>query len=96
MKKHFALLLLFLPMMAFAQNKNVMTPELLWSLGRVSALGLSPDNQTLLYQVTTADVAENKSSHRFYFVSLKDDKATETHVFDNKDFVQWDKNGLYA
>lgn len=96
MKKHFALLLLFLPMMAFAQNKNVMTPELLWSLGQVSALGVSPDNQTLLYQVTTPNVAENNSSQRFYFVSLKDDKATETHVFDNKSFVQWDKNGLYA
>lgn len=96
MKKHFALLLFFLPVMAFAQNKKVMTPELLWSLGRVSALSASPDNQTLLYQVTSTDITENSSSQRFYFVNLKEDKATETHIFDNKNFVQWDNNGLYA
>lgn len=95
MKKNLALLFLLLPMTLFAQNQ-VMTPELLWSLGRVSAVGVSPDNQTLVYQVTTIDVATEKSSHQYYFTDLNSGKAQQMLVLNEKEFVQWDKNGLYA
>lgn len=47
-----------------------MTPELLWSLGRVSAIGLSKDNKNVVYQVTTFNIDENKSSRKFYTIPL--------------------------
>ena len=40
---------------------QTMTPELLWSLGRVNALGVSPDEKQLMYTVTTFNKEENKS-----------------------------------
>ncbi|HTC01094.1 MAG TPA: alpha/beta fold hydrolase [Ferruginibacter sp.] len=52
----------------FAQNK--MTPELLWQLGRVTGLGISKDGQHILYNVSTPDVAENKSNIKSYSIPL--------------------------
>jgi dipeptidyl aminopeptidase/acylaminoacyl peptidase len=50
----------------FANGQNKMTPEKLWQLGRVSALGLSKDKQFVLYSVSTPNVAENKSKKKVY------------------------------
>ncbi len=36
-----------------------MTPELLWSLGRVSGLGLSMDGKNVIYRVSTPNMEEN-------------------------------------
>jgi len=52
----------------FAQNK--MTPELLWQLGRVTGLGISKDGQHIIYNVSTPDVAENKSNIKSYSIPL--------------------------
>ena len=38
-----------------AQNE-VMTPEKLWELQRVSLAGVSPDGSTVLYNITQYDV----------------------------------------
>jgi Tol biopolymer transport system component len=51
-----------------AQNK--MTPELLWKLGRVSALGISKDGKYILYSVGTPNAAENKSSRKKYAIPV--------------------------
>src|SRR5690242_13534266 len=52
----------------FAQNR--MTPELLWQLGRVSAIGISRDGKQLVYSVSTPSVAENKSTSKRYSIPL--------------------------
>jgi dipeptidyl aminopeptidase/acylaminoacyl peptidase len=52
----------------FAQN--LMTPEKLWQLGRVSALGLSNDGTKVLYNVSTPSVKANKSSSKKYTVAI--------------------------
>lgn len=52
----------------FAQNK--MTPELLWQLGRVNPVGITNDGNSLIYSVSTPDVAENKSNKTFFKVPL--------------------------
>ncbi len=44
--------------------QSVMTPEVLWSLGRVSAAGTSPDSKTLLYKVAKTDIATEKKQQR--------------------------------
>lgn len=95
MKKLLVAFFFSLPFITMAQNK-LMSPELLWSLGRVSSVAVSQDNQQLLYRVTHFNVKENNSRSRYYFLDLQSGKISETHIFDNKSFVQWDANGLYA
>lgn len=51
-----------------AQNR--MTPELLWQLGRVSAIGISRDGKQLVYRVSTPNISENKSTSKRYSIPL--------------------------
>jgi len=59
------------------QAQNVMTPERLWQLGRVSAVGLTPDGQQLIYSVSIPDVRENTSQVKTYSVPLAGGPARE-------------------
>jgi dipeptidyl aminopeptidase/acylaminoacyl peptidase len=69
MKKLLFSFILLIPAFLFAQQ-NIMTPELLWSLGRVSGIGLSKDKQSIIYSVTTPNVELNKSSRKMYRIPL--------------------------
>src|SRR5436190_5309872 len=60
-----------------------MTPEKLWSLGRVSALGLSNDGQKLLYNVSTPSVEANKSLSKKYTISIAGGMPVELSSVDN-------------
>lgn len=60
-----------------ASAQQTMTPDLLWSLGRVSALGISKDGKSVIYKVSTPNVAENKSASKFYSIPLTGGSATE-------------------
>lgn len=73
--KNFLYLLLFMAAPAIAQQ--YMTPELLWKLGRVSALGLSKDGKNVIYKVSVPDVAENKSNSKYYSIPVSGGAATE-------------------
>lgn len=53
---------------AFAQN--TMTPELLWSLGRVNGVGISKDKQWVIYTVGVPDVSQNKITTTTYKISV--------------------------
>src|SRR5690554_3288274 len=77
-------------------KQQVMTPELLWSLGRVSALGTSPDENTLLYRVSHTDIKTEKSSQEYFLTDLNTSQTQKTNILADKSFIQWDKNGLYA
>jgi len=57
--------------------QNVLTPETLWKLGRVSALGLTKDQQTVIYAVATPDIKENKSKRKYYSIPVAGGNATE-------------------
>jgi dipeptidyl aminopeptidase/acylaminoacyl peptidase len=56
--------------MATAQQR--LTPEMLWSLKRVSAEGLSPDGRQLYYSSRTYDMATEKSTATHYILNLAD------------------------
>ncbi len=58
-------------------GQNVLSPELLWKLGRISPLGISKDGNNIVYKVTTPEVAENKSNSKFYTIPVGGGKATE-------------------
>lgn len=84
----------YLPLYLPAQN--VMTPELLWSLGRVSAVSMSPDHTTLLYRVSKTDIATEKGEANYFLYNLENNQEQKTEVLKDKMFIQWDANGIYA
>lgn len=73
---------LLLPALA-ANAQQSMTPELLWRLGRVSAIGLSKDKQFVVYSVSTPDVNENKSNKKTYKIPLSGGAPEEITTTEN-------------
>jgi len=64
----YLLLLSCISLTTFSQNR--MTPELLWQLGRVNGLNISPDDKRVLYSVSTPSISENKSSSKRYSIAI--------------------------
>ena len=60
-----------------------MTPELLWKLGRVNAVGVSKDKQFVVYSVGTPDVSMNKSTRKTYVVPVNGGNAIEVNNTDS-------------
>ena len=77
MKKILPIIAVFLLTATLAHSQNLMTPELLWKLGRVSGLGISKDGKYVVYNVSTPNAEVNKSSSKKYIVSLQDGITTE-------------------
>lgn len=72
------LLLLTVSIMGLtASAQQVMTPEMLWKLGRVSALGITKDGKSIVYKVSTPNMEENKSASKFYSIPVTGGTATE-------------------
>lgn len=74
---------------SISMAQNVLTPEKMWSLGRVSAVGMSKDGKAIIYKVATPSIEENKSKSKYFSVALADGNSTE--LTDTKDLVK-DKN----
>lgn len=70
MRSIIVLLVAVLSISGGALGQNVMTPEGLWQLGRVSGLGITPDGRQIIYRVSTPDIAENKSRSVTYSIPL--------------------------
>ena len=66
-----------------AAAQQHMTPELLWKLGRVSALGISKDGKQIVYKVSTPNVPENKMESKFYTIPVAGGNATEIKEYEN-------------
>lgn len=66
--KRIFLWLLFISPVAAAQDR--MTPELLWQLGRVTGIGITPDGSSVVYSVSTPNAAENRSVRQLYRLPL--------------------------
>ncbi|MBW7951628.1 MAG: S9 family peptidase [Chitinophagaceae bacterium] len=76
MKKYF--LLFITACIVFNVNaQNKLTPEKLWQLGRLSAIGMSKDKQYVLYSVSIPNVSENKSSRKTYKIQVTGGEAIE-------------------
>jgi dipeptidyl aminopeptidase/acylaminoacyl peptidase len=54
---------------ASAQTDRL-TPELLWKMGRLGEMEVSPDGKTLLYSLTQYDLAENKGNTDLYTIPV--------------------------
>lgn len=75
-------------------GQEVMTPELLWKLQRVSAPQLSPDGTMLLFGVTVYDIDENKGNRDLYTYNLSSKKITHITEFEGSEFNEmWSPDG---
>ncbi|MEQ9309476.1 MAG: S9 family peptidase [Balneolaceae bacterium] len=81
MKKATLFLFVFLfPFILQAQDR--MTPELLWKLGRVSAMGVTENGESLIYSVYFPNVAENSGERKYYSVSVDGGEPVEIESAD--------------
>jgi dipeptidyl aminopeptidase/acylaminoacyl peptidase len=79
MRKILLLTLTIMGLSASAQQH--MTPELLWKIGRVGALGITKDGKSIVYRVSTPNVEENKSETKFYTIPIGGGAATEVKEY---------------
>lgn len=87
MKKLLFLILCTMSIIASAQQ--IMSPELLWKLGRVTPLGISKDGKSIVYKVATPSVADNKINSKYFTIPLNGGVSTE--VKETKSLLK-DKN----
>ena len=75
-------------------TSDIMTPEVLWSFGRVSEPVVSPDNKTILYGITYYDVQQNKGNRELYTIGIdgKDLKRITTTKFSEYSAL-WNPSG---
>ncbi len=69
------LAVLFITGITLAQN--VMTPELLWSLGRVGAESITPDGKNVIYGVSYYDLVTGTSERNLYSVPVAGGNAAQ-------------------
>lgn len=93
MKKLFTAFLL-LSNFAFAQDR--MTPEMLWSLKRVSGDGVSDDGRQLFYSAKQVDWKTEKSTIHHYSLSLSGGSPVEVPSLNGMTIVENDKSPWYA
>ena len=85
------LLLIIITMSITTSAQQILSPEALWKLGRVSAIGISKDGKSIVYKVATPSLEENKSNSKFYTIPVTGGNAVEIQENDTKDLVV-DKN----
>ena len=51
-------------------NSDVMTPEVLWSFGRITEMDVSPDGDMIVFGVKYYDIAENKGNTDIYTIDV--------------------------
>ena len=81
------------PLLMNAQE--VMTPETLWKLRKISVQGASPDHSLVVYRTSQTDLETEKNVYKTYLLNTS---SSQSVPFDlgKKSFIQWDKNGIYA
>jgi len=72
------LILLLIASFAFTANAQTnLSPEQLWKLQRVSGLGISKDEQYLIYTVSIPNVDSNKSKRKIYAIATSGGESFE-------------------
>ncbi len=81
-------------------NKNIelksdrITPELLWQLGRIGNVSISPDESEILYTVTYTNIAKNKSYSDIYVMNIDGTNQRQlTSTATNEYAVKWHPDG---
>jgi dipeptidyl aminopeptidase/acylaminoacyl peptidase len=75
-------------------TSDLMTPEVLWSFGRVSGNEVSPDRKTVLYGVTYYSIEQNKGNRELYSVKVSGGESVQlTHSAKSEFNETWRPDG---
>ena len=75
-------------------ESDIMTPEVLWSFGRLGGAQVSPDGKTVLYTVTYYNIKEDKSYRDIYTIPVEGGEATNiTNSAGNEANAVWRPDG---
>ncbi len=75
-------------------ESDIMTPEVLWSFGRISNECLSPDGKTVLFAVTYYNIEENKSYRELYTVPVSGGETNQiTNTAVKESDARWRPDG---
>ena len=73
---------------------GILTPEVLWKMGRLGESTLSPDGKTVLYSVTWYNMAENRGVTNLFTVPSAGGEATQLTDNGGSDFAPaWSADG---
>ena len=77
-------------------NSDVMTPEVLWSFGRIGQVSVSPDKSKAVYDLTYFNKEEDRGYTDLYLLSLADGKTTRlTNTNYNESDANWTPDGKH-
>ena len=93
MKIKHTLVALAAPMLMNAQQ--MMTPEILWTLKKISVQAVSPNQSSLIYKVGQVDLKTEKTNNKNFSLNILNGQSAAFNL-GKKSILQWDKNGLYA
>lgn len=75
-------------------ESNQLTPEALWSFGRLGSVRVSPDDQTVVYSVSFSNIEENRSYSDIYTVPVTGGTPTQITSTEINEFeVAWRPDG---
>ena len=77
-------------------QSDVMTPEVLWSFGRIGNVSVSPDGALAAYDVTYFNKEKDRGYTDLYLLNLKDGKSTQlTDTEYNESDAAWTPDGKH-
>lgn len=94
--KQYVLSFLWIGSLATASAQSKMTPEMLWSLKRVSANTLSADGRNVYITSRQYDIKTEKGNSKYYVVSLANGQKTRFHGSEGKTIFQQTETVWYA
>jgi dipeptidyl aminopeptidase/acylaminoacyl peptidase len=75
-------------------KSDLMTPEVLWSFGRVSEPEISPDGKKILYGVTYYSVPENKANRELFVMNIDGSENKQiTKTGKSESYANWTPDG---
>lgn len=75
-------------------TSDVMTPEVLWSFGRLNDVRVSPDEKVLLFGITYYDIRENKGNRELYTLPAEGGEMKQiTKTAEGEYNAVWSKDG---
>jgi dipeptidyl aminopeptidase/acylaminoacyl peptidase len=85
------------PLIAKKQLKlesDLMTPEVLWSFGRIGEVELSPDKTQVIFTVAYYDIPQNKGNRDIYLLNLTDRSRKQISSTPVSEFnIKWRPDG---
>lgn len=78
----------------FNINSDYLTPEILWSFGRINDVSVSPDSKFVLFSVRNFNIEKNKGQTDFFIINLDNNEVKQiTSSSDSKYSPKWRPDG---